>query len=435
MNGKGILSRAILVVCFAVWPLYHAPTYAADAPAPLLKQGQPVDWWFVFKFNTKSFPGCAAGAKRACLFGGDVQNYPKNFSQQFIYANSDSPSFQIGNTCLGDTTRDPLGATFDQVYNGSYNYVLWNDQFYKDPDLPACKHRTNCDAPWAHSKGMLAWDANGNGFVMQVSTPNWPGAGNNQLSRANGNTLGCMKDDQGNPQNNVWVSQHFFAAKLNKDDVVTVLKALQKASVVTARNTPHDSQSQIVKNGGPGDIQDLVQGLGRLSEDATFSKEILSSGVQIISKPPDMHVPPWQMVSAVLGTAPLRVATWLTGPNKILDTTGTKPQCWDSTLDDPGPVTNAETGQWKGTSFGLTGAPSPNRNHAKIGVSTSGKLAIFGDLNQAGTLSEPCDVSQNTRGGLFFVVENQVLAAGLRSLMNGGPDGAAKGGKTTGKKK
>ena len=44
----------------------------------------------------------------------------------------------------------------------------------------------------------------------------------------------------------VLVSQHFFALKLNKSDVVTVLKGLANASVVT-----DPSNAEIVNNGGP----------------------------------------------------------------------------------------------------------------------------------------------------------------------------------------
>jgi hypothetical protein len=68
--------------------------------------------------------------------------------------------------------------------------------------------------------------------------------------------------------------------------------------------------------------------------------------------------------------------------------------------------------------FGLTGGASPDRNHAKIGVSTPAKYAIFGDLNQEGSLSEPCNVSQNTRGGIFFAIENATLSASLGNMMN-----------------
>src|SRR6267378_439084 len=64
-----------------------------DAPIPLLKAGHPVDWWFVFKFNSKAFPGCGGSATRTCPFGGSVQNY-KAFGQQFVYASSESASLQ-----------------------------------------------------------------------------------------------------------------------------------------------------------------------------------------------------------------------------------------------------------------------------------------------------------------------------------------------------
>ena len=124
------------------------------------------------------------------------------------------------------------------------------------------------------------------------------------------------------------------------------------------------------------------------------------------------------MVSAILGGAQLTVATWLTGPHQIDDTKSGRPGCWDQTLGTPGAVTNADTGTWLKKVFGLTGGASPDRNHAKIGVSTPAKYAIFGDLNQEGTLSEPCDVSQNTRGGVFFVVESETLSASLGKMMN-----------------
>ena len=393
--------------------------YAQSLPAPLMQKGaSPVDWWFIFKFNTKSFPGCVANTKRACIFGGDIQDYPKGFGLQSISASSANPVLHNDNGCLGESTDDPIGATFDEIYKGTFNYVIWNDQFYDDPDLPICKHKTFCAPPWGHSKGVLAWNDQGEGLVMQVSTPNWPGSGSPGFPRSNGNTLGCLTDNDGKPQNNAWVSQHFFALRLNKSDVVAVLHGLQRASVVTEANAGPGSQSQIIRNGGPDDIQKLVSELGRLSDDTSVLSSTLSSGVQIISKPPKLVVPPWQMVSAVLGGVPLTVATWLTGTHKIDDTKRGRPQCWDQALGIPDAVTNADTGTWLKKIFGLTGGASPDRNHAKIAVSTPAKYAIFGDLNQEGTLSEPCDVSQNTRGGMFFVVENATLSASLGRLMD-----------------
>jgi Deoxyribonuclease II len=389
------------------------------APVPLLSAGHPVDWWFVFKFNSKAFPGCGDTATRTCAFGGSVQNYKAGFGQQFVYASSEDSSLQKGSDCAGDTTAEPLGATFDEVYNSSFHYVVWNDQFYDDPAITGCTKE--CGSPWGHSKGMLAWNDAGEGFVLQVTTPSWPAAGSKDFPRkTDGNTLGCVHDDD------VEVSQHFFALRLSKDDLVAVLTALQNASVVTDPTNP-----QIVNNGGPADVQALVQNLGTKSDSQTITKSILSSGVVLISKPSGLHVPPWQMVSAVLGGVSLRTATWWAKPMIYTTTASTTIACWDDSLGTPGPVEIATTGQWEGTTFGLKGGLGPNFNHAKLGVSISGKepYSIFGDMNQQGTASGPnCGSSQNGRGGLFYVVDNAELSMSLGSLISGdtAPTGPSK---------
>jgi hypothetical protein len=386
----------------AVLLLVISPAFAADAPSPLLATGQPVDWFFVFKFHTEFFPECGGNVQRKCLFGGTVQDYP-SFSQQFAFASSLDATLKQGGGCLGDTTADPVGATFNQIYNGKLFYVVWNDQFYGDPIA-------NKTAPAGHSKGMMAWDKDGNGFVMQVSTPSWPGSGNSKNRRkTDGNTLGCVKD------NDVYFSQHFFGLKLNKDDVAMVLMALQKASVVT-----DPTNKQVVSNGGPANIQTLVNALGKNSTDTTASLNKLSSGVTLISKPSRLNVPPWQMVSALLGGEPLRAATWYASPEIPTTTSSGAPACWDTSLSTPGAVENATSGMWKDIKIGLRGIPDPNGNHAKIGVSTgTHTFAIFGDMNQQGSLSGNCKSSQNGRGGLFFVVEQAQLFQSVTALIKG----------------
>ncbi len=386
------------------------PTTAASssAPVPLLAKGHPVDWWFVFKFNSASFPKCGGTAVRSCSFGGDVQNYSK-FSQQFVFASSENHTLQQGNNCLGDTTDDPVGATFDEVYNNAFHFVIWNDQFYDDPQIQGCS--TSCSAPWGHSKGMLAWNDAGDGLVLQVTTPSWPAAGSAQSPRAtDGNTLGCVKDD------NVEVSQHFFALKVTKDDVLSILAALRNASVVTDAQNP-----QIVNNGGPTDVQQLVSQLGKKSSSTAFANTTLSSGVELISKPSKLNVPPWQMVSSILGGVSLRAATWWANPKIYTSTTTTNITCWDSALAAAGPVEIATTGQWSGQIFGLTGGLGPNFNHAKLGVSTSGPhhYSIFGDMNQQGAISGTCSGSQNGRGGLFYVIDDADLSDSLTNLISG----------------
>lgn len=295
-------------------------------PAPMLAAGQPVEWWFAFKLNAGVFPGCDANKDRVCRFGGDKSFVRGNTGQHFVYASSKDGTLQSGGDCLGDETSDPVAATFDQVYNGSLNYVLWNDQFYGDPVIngTCTLPQDNCPGPWAHSKGMVAWNDAGEGFVMQVTTPDWPGSGSANNQRSRGNTLGCTKD------NNVGYSQSFFALKLSKGDLKIVLTGLQRASIATKTDEP-----QIVRNGGPADIQALVLKLGEVSKDKGFIRQTLSTGVTLVVKPSALHVPPCQMVSAVLGSISLRVASWRT-PKDYGSTTGsTSIGCWDETLGDP----------------------------------------------------------------------------------------------------
>ena len=377
----------------------------AAAPVPLVAQGRAVNWWFVFKFNSGTAPGCAGTAVRTCPFGGAVAEGDK-FSQQFAFATNRRPVLRAGGGCLGTSGEDPVGATFEQIYRGKFFYVVWNDQFGGNP-IP------DRASPAGHSKGLLAWDTSGNGLVMQVTTPSWPGSASAEAPRqGEGNTLGCME------RNNVLVSQHFFALRLKKPAVVTMLKALINANVATSA-----ARSELVRNGGPAEIQTLVGQLGTAAKSKTPTVDKLPGGITVISKPSGLHVPPWQMVSALLGGVHVRAATWWTRPEIPSTTKATPIGCWSSSLGQPGPVEIATTGTWDGQPIGLRGSPSPQGNHAKIGVAQGTKpLAIFGDLNQQGALSggpSECDNSQNGRGGLFFVLSNRKLATSVGALITG----------------
>jgi len=111
-----------------------------SVPCPMASAGHPVSWMFVFKLNAKSFPACGSGT-RSCPFGGTVQTtatYSK-FGQQYLYATSEHDSLVQGTSgCLGDSTQDPVGASFDEIYNRHFYYVIWNDQPYGDPNISHC---------------------------------------------------------------------------------------------------------------------------------------------------------------------------------------------------------------------------------------------------------------------------------------------------------
>ncbi|HEX7817435.1 deoxyribonuclease II family protein [Dyella sp.] len=377
-------------------------------PVPLISSGHSVRWWFVFKFNAKAFPQCGAGpTTESCIFGGKPSTKPKG--QQFVFASSSDSHLSKGNTCLGQSQEDPVGATFSQVYSGNDYYVVWNDQFYNDPKIAGCS--SNCMAPWAHSKGVLAWDDNGNGFLMQVTTPSWPGGASAQHPRAAGNTLGCVSND-----NNIEFSQHFFALQLNHDDLTKVLKAMANASVATDPDNP-----QIVRNGGPADVKALVIALGSKSASTAMTVDKLSTGVEMISKPSKLAVPPWPLVSSLLGGASLKVANWWNAPDRIPDSTASTPvDCWSAELGKPGAISSATTGQWSGVTFNLQGGASADHNHAKVAIGTDAgsDIVVFGDMNQQGSLKGHCTVAQNGRGGLFFVLHDQALNHDLAHMMS-----------------
>jgi hypothetical protein len=240
---------------------------------------------------------------------------------------------------------------------------------------------------------------------------------------------------------NVEWSQHFFALRLSEPDLVAVLHGMADASVVTgAQAVDQAALEAVVNNGGPQEVQDAVNALGKAtSTKMTVTRTTLSSNVLFFAKPPKVAVPPWQMVSSLLGGVSLRTANWSEDPPDLVPSTtaDTPIGCWmpsDPSLSaKPGAVDIAATGEWKGTTFsleagtitGVPGSSNGNGNHAKIGVSTSGTshYSIFGDMNQQGFLSgsvSNCSASQNGRGGMFFVIDNEQLWTSLsQQLLNG----------------
>lgn len=401
--GRSVFRGALAALVLS--GLSATPVTAAAAPSPMVDQNHPSKWVAAFKFNAATFPTTATLG--SCLFGGTPQTYPS--SQHYALASAGAPTLRDGPGLIGTSTADPIGATFAKIYASGLSFVVWNDQFYRHPPIAGCAE--SCGGPWGHSKGILAWDDQGRGVVVQVTTPSWPGSGTALVPRANdGNTLGCIEDDD------VKASQHFFALRLNPADTAAMLDALANASVVTDVTKP-----QLARIGGPTELQQRVKLLGRKSTSTSLIDVMLSSGVRLISKPSRLHVPPWQMLSARLGGIPLRTATWWASPRIPTTVAGQAIICWRNDLGTPGAVDIATTGLWAGQAIGLKGGPQPDANHAKVGVSADAThhYAIFGDLNQQGRLTAKCDSSQNGRGGLFFIVDDPDLHSSLSALIAG----------------
>jgi hypothetical protein len=409
-RDRGLFGLLAAVFMLAAWP----PAAMAAPASPLLSAGQPVTWWFAYKFNAKTAQTAANDAARLCPFGGEKKDYGLPYGQTYAIASSADSTLKPGVGLIGTSDRDPLGATFGEIYSGPYSYVVWNDQFKGDPTLPCGE---DCGQPWAHAKGLVAWRDDGSGILLQVTTPGWPGAaGKDNPRTVDGNTLGCTLGD------NIEFGQHFFALKLTPADVAIVLKAAANAGVATK---PGVGQVVHLRPQGPADLATLVAALGDPTPAAAAVRlDDLSSHVKVISKPSVLHVPPWQLVSATLGSEPLLVASWVVGKDGFPSTrSGKTPGCWSPGLAKPGEVQVAVKGTWKGAPIGLLGGNPqlPDSNHAKVAVSLAGGhgYAIFGDMNQTGGLASECTRSQNPRGGLFFVVADSGLWSSLKALLTG----------------
>jgi hypothetical protein len=378
---------------------------SAPAPGPRIDGLTPADWIFAFKLNAATASTTATLGN--CTFGGAPKSY--HSSQHYVVASSLDPQLRDGPGLVGTGSSDPVGATFELIYQSDLSFVVWNDQFYRHPNIAGCSD--SCGGPWGHSKGIIAWDALGQGVVLQVTTPSWPGSGTQQVPRdGDGNTLGCVNDDD------VKASQHFFSVRLAPADTAAVLDALENASVVTDIANP-----QLARIGGPESLAARARRLGHKSASTTPLDVVLSTGIRLISKPSALHVPPWQFLSARLGGLPLRTATWWASPRLPTTEIGRAIICWRNDLGSPGRVEVALTGRWGSQPIGLKGGPQDDANHAKIGASLdpAHPYAVFGDLNQQGRLTGKCDSSQNGRGGMFFVVENAVLRDAIAGLVSG----------------
>jgi hypothetical protein len=139
-----------------------------------------------------------------------------------------------GGSRIGWSDDDHLGATYRNAFEGAYSYVVFNDQFYGDPQISGCG--TDCEAPWAHAKGLIAWDDQGQGLLLQVTTPSWPHSGSSRSVNPDGNTLGCVNDD-----NPIKYSQHFLTLRLSKADIVLMLQSLANAGIATSAGVDRSS--------------------------------------------------------------------------------------------------------------------------------------------------------------------------------------------------
>ncbi len=125
----------------------------------------------------------------------------------------------------------------------------------------------------------------------------------NQPRKTDGNTLGCVTD------NDVLSQPAFFRAETQQGRCCRCTEGSGECECGNGPDkTSNREQRRTSRHSGSWCVA-LEKYPG--AQTATMAR--LSSGVVLISKPSDLNVPPWQMVSALLSGEPLRVASMVGG--------------------------------------------------------------------------------------------------------------------------
>ena len=348
--------------------------------APLDGKGNPVDWWFLVKLPQGATSVCSGCASPAC----PSWQGSRSGGVCYWYADSNNPTLRfysdLGFDCLSGT-NNPVTQTLNQMKGRSY--IIWNDQGSK-----TSKPGTYPDkgAPIAHSKGAAAFGGS-TGFIMNVSTPNFPDP---DLY-----TLGCQEDD------NVEVSQHFFAFSVNKSGMSSWAAAVANAQLsVISQNNWIFADTTV---GGHSTTANLLT--------------LQNLPVRLIVKGSKDFFIPWDYVTNSLGSS-VKALTWYASPTTPPIGTGSTMNCLyqSPARFDVDVVRSLQTPDGSFSWCGQ-GEASPTCNHAKIGVGIGTGWVVAGSMNMQGNIdSTGCESSQMGRGGDFYGFQSPSLWNGLDQM-------------------
>ena len=403
---------------------------------PLDPNGNPVDWWLALKLPTSAFPqgGCCENA--ACPSSSKT-----SAGLCYLYADANNPQFTF-RTCLGQPGQsDPLSNTLNQVWllNG-IQFQLWNDQWGDGQMHDPNNKSQGCNAPGAHSKGALAYDTDGNGWYLNLSTPYFP----DMSALPPDNSLGCQID------NNLLLAQHFFCFSLDQQNFEALAAAMTVPNFC-ALCVPSDSCQSVDVATTLG--QDISLAFAHDSGDGSTDNVTVTlqtrGGMPItaVLKGDTSNTSPWSLVATALGTDLTVVNYWLSEPTLPTLCAG---DVWDGSCIGSGNTINGSSLyfndynvenvlQLTASPSNVTGLPGGNEiswsateseNHMKWGISTprttsitNPYLCVFGSMNQEGSAGRnacgsSCSSGENGRGGDFFAFSNQALWTSLRNLIS-----------------
>lgn len=299
-------------------------------------QGESVAWWAALK-------------------------YPN--SGKYLYADAKEPHLTESQFDMHEDKNGALANTVSQIYGGGVGYMMYNDE----------PTTGDCSSIYGHSKGVVGWSLNSNGFWLVHSVPKFPSVVSQGYS--------------GIPSAELIYAQSFLCISTNNVGLDTIGSQLHY-------NRPMVYDSSIPSR-TPSNLNALAN--GSYVSAATFSvksvQAINGDSFSVFSK-----TGPWdkalysQLVAPTLQTG-LLVETWIRG-SKIPSSCGSKY-----------PVMNIQSLSFPGREFTETS------DHSKWGVSTSSSkpFVCIGGINQMTT--------QNKRGGGTVCISNSDLWGSFKSLV------------------
>ena len=359
------------------------PTPPLDNPPkarvqPLDGNGAPVDWWFLLKLPQGApCAGCAAPCGNADRKTGSC----------YLYADSNNPTLRMHTALKFDCLSGPNNPATRTLRQAAPQMLVWNDQA-TDTSIPG-KYADNCSAPKAHSKG-AAYMSNGNGFILNTSTPNFPDP--------DSSTLGCQST------NNTLVSQHMFCFAVDAANMDKWRAAVTAARlcVIASKNFEYSAPAT-----------------PRLPTQDVDIRTVKGMDIRLLVKSAADDYIPWDMVARRLGSN-LSVLSWYASPRTAPLCAGAPSACLaDSATTAANSVGIVTKITLPDKSFSWCGRGLPNglSNHAKVAVSTGADpWVVAGSMNMQGTLDDTCESSQLGRGGEFYAFRHPALHASLSAL-------------------
>jgi deoxyribonuclease-2 len=287
---------------------------------------------------------------------------------QYLYGES----LTVSPYSMNDTENGALSHTVKQLWSSDTQaYVVWNDGVPNDP---------NYSFTYGHTKGLFAFNSDGEGFVLTHSVPSYPQGPNSTKTY-----LGLG--------GNAWTyAQSFLCLTVSAD----TLNAIAYKYLLNRPNI-YDFVFPSALETVYGNISSLVQGHYATAKLCAYDTFTTAGGTQfqLFAKTTQWNNDLYSACVAPTLKSTLWTETWIRGSAE-------PPSC---------PTTGYDTLDIQGLQFSETVNWSETNDHSKWAIALDVGTVCIGDINRMTT--------QYERGGGTVCFRNQTLLSTLKQATTG----------------